>query len=68
MPKCHITDCNNKAILIVGSCNYCKHNYCGTHRLPEEHLCENMEELRKNKFNLNAKKVMSEKCVATKTT
>lgn len=66
MPKCQLEICSTKCAIIIGYCSYCKNNFCGQHRLPEDHMCENMEDCKKKKFNLNAKKVMSEKCVSKK--
>lgn len=64
MPKCQNIDCNNKVILIVGDCKWCSKKFCGTHRLPEEHLCEGLKDMKDSKFSINAKKLMNEKCVA----
>lgn len=64
MPKCQNSDCNNKAILIVGDCKWCSKKFCGTHRLPEEHTCKGLSNMKDSKFSINAKKLMNEKCIA----
>lgn len=63
---CDFESCTERAILIVGDCRYCSLKFCGQHRLPEDHLCVNMEQCRSEKFKQNEDKVMREKCVARK--
>ena len=60
---CAIDECNNRAILIVGDCNYCNEKYCCLHRLPEAHSCKNMDICYKNAFEKNEKLVNGGKCV-----
>ena len=64
--KCKIDDCTQKAALIVGDCKFCKASYCGKHRLPEAHACENLKSCKEAAVQRNTEKVLSERCVAAK--
>ena len=63
MAKCKFPNCKNKILSVSLSCNGCKKMYCGKHRLPEDHLCENLSNLRETKKLENEKKLLNEKCV-----
>jgi len=52
--------------MIIGHCNYCNSDFCGSHRLPETHQCSAMTSCREQAFKLNAQKLESAKCVAAK--
>ena len=58
--------CQQKSATIVGNCRYCQLNYCSAHRLPESHLCPNMEDCKRQSFEKNSHTVLSGKCVALK--
>lgn len=58
--------CLKKTAPIIGDCKFCKLKFCGAHRLPEAHCCYSMQKCRDQSFQQNEKKVLSEKCVATK--
>ncbi|KAI8891939.1 polyubiquitin [Globomyces pollinis-pini] len=64
--RCNHAGCNDKIVKIVGQCRYCNMGYCGKHRLPESHSCENMVEVREGAHQKLAGKLLNEKCVASK--
>jgi ubiquitin C len=64
--KCAFGDCINKPVLIVGDCKFCTSKFCGKHRLPEDHACQNMKACREQSFMKNKVKLEREKCVASK--
>lgn len=64
--RCQFPTCNEKAILIVGDCRWCKSSFCHSHRLPESHQCINYGECKKNSFDRNAKLLSNMKCVSSK--
>lgn len=64
--KCCLSDCHERVAKIIGTCRYCSNNYCGKHRLPESHACENIQNCRQQSFEKNSSKLMGEKCVADK--
>lgn len=63
---CALDECNSRAVLIVGDCNYCKEKYCSLHRLPEDHLCKNIAICNKKAFEKNERLVNGGKCVSEK--
>ncbi|PQE10954.1 an1-type zinc finger protein [Rutstroemia sp. NJR-2017a WRK4] len=40
---CTLKDCKDKALPIVGDCGFCNKNFCGKHRLLEDHKCDGLE-------------------------
>ena len=64
--KCFIDQCLDRVAKIVGSCRYCEHSYCGKHRLPESHACENISSCRQESHERNSDKLLNGKCVADK--
>ncbi|KJE88666.1 hypothetical protein CAOG_08398 [Capsaspora owczarzaki ATCC 30864] len=64
--KCPFEGCSAKTALVIGDCKYCKSSFCGTHRLAETHKCPGLQDCRKQAFDKNANKLISEKCVAAK--
>jgi predicted nucleic acid binding AN1-type Zn finger protein len=52
--------------VIYNSFRYCSMGYCGKHRLPESHDCENILELKQESHDKLAGKLLNEKCVASK--
>lgn len=64
--RCQYPTCNEKAILIVGDCRWCKSSFCHTHRLPESHQCINYSDCKKYSFDRNAELVGNMKCVSSK--
>lgn len=64
--KCPIEGCFDKVIKIVGDCKYCNSQFCSLHRLPEQHFCSQIGDLKKASFERNSDKLIKEKCVADK--
>ncbi|PRP82690.1 hypothetical protein PROFUN_10054 [Planoprotostelium fungivorum] len=64
--KCGFGDCNQKPVLIVGDCKFCTSKFCGKHRLPEDHVCPQMQSCRDQSFMKNKMKLESERCIASK--
>ncbi|KAI0314272.1 hypothetical protein OF83DRAFT_1137626 [Amylostereum chailletii] len=67
--RCQFTgeqQCNQAALRIVGQCSHCNAQFCSTHRLPEHHACNNMEDCRQEAFNRNKAKLESERTVSAK--
>jgi predicted nucleic acid binding AN1-type Zn finger protein len=58
--------CKLRALKLVGFCNHCKNNYCSKHRLPETHMCENLENIKINQRILLEARLESEKSVNSK--
>jgi predicted nucleic acid binding AN1-type Zn finger protein len=66
LPVCGRETCNKKANAMIGTCSYCTLQFCSHHRLPEDHACMGMQRCRQVAFDLNAKTLRSQKCVAAK--
>ncbi|KAJ3184081.1 hypothetical protein HDU85_001932 [Gaertneriomyces sp. JEL0708] len=64
--RCHKGDCNERVVKIIGDCRYCMHKFCTRHRLPELHLCSNMQKCRDTSAKRLKNKLLGEKCVAEK--
>lgn len=62
------TPCNSAVLRIVGECPHCRSQFCGTHRLPEHHNCNHLEDCRQAAFDRNKAKLESERTVASKMT
>ncbi|KAH8833849.1 hypothetical protein DL96DRAFT_1703488 [Flagelloscypha sp. PMI_526] len=60
------TQCNQAALRMVGTCPHCSHNFCGSHRMPEQHQCNNLEDCRMQAFERNKAKLESERTVSSK--
>ncbi|KAI0692390.1 nuclear protein [Cytidiella melzeri] len=58
--------CNSAALRIVGQCPHCRADFCGTHRMPEHHNCQNLASCRQQAFEKNKAKLESERTVASK--
>ena len=63
---CACEGCNGRVAMIIGHCNYCASDFCGTHRLPETHACSAMQSCKSAAFDRNAERLEAGKCVATK--
>jgi len=63
--KCILENCNNK-ISIIGECKWCNQHFCNQHRLPESHLCINLNDCKKNAFTSNQNTLNKNKTVAVK--
>ena len=64
--RCFLEGCSDRIAKIIGDCRYCSSKFCGKHRLPETHLCPNMQTCKQQSFEKNSNKLMNEKCVANK--
>lgn len=64
--RCAFQSCPDKRVKIIGDCRYCQSKFCARHRLPEDHLCENLTSCRKAAHEKNSAKLLSERCVASK--
>jgi ubiquitin C len=64
--RCNSTGCNDKIVKIIGICKYCSMGYCGKHRIPESHNCENLFTCKQESHERLAGKLLKEKCVASK--
>ena len=71
MPKkkktfCKFDSCNGRYVPLIGDCSYCELKYCEIHRLPEDHHCDKINDCKKESFNQNKAKLLSEKTVSKK--
>jgi len=64
--KCCFGECSKRVVLITGDCRFCQSQFCGSHRLPEDHACQSMDSCRQAAFDRNKNKLMNEKCVSQK--
>ncbi|KAG9016362.1 hypothetical protein FRB90_003112 [Tulasnella sp. 427] len=64
--KSEETTCNSAAIRIVGDCPHCEAHFCGQHRLPEQHACQNLESCKAAAFERNREKLEGERTVSSK--
>lgn len=58
--KCNYENCKRKIALIIGDCKYCRTQFCAEHRLPEDHLCTGLSTCKKEHFDKNKIKLISE--------
>ena len=63
---CCFTDCKTRCAIIFGDCKFCNNSFCGGHRLPEQHVCENYNECKSSAFEKNKKIVVNGKCENSK--
>lgn len=64
--RCAYNNCTSKVVKIIGDCRYCNSKYCGRHRLPESHSCDNITSCRQDAYDKNTSKLLRERCVASK--
>jgi len=64
--KCAHKECSSRPVLIIGDCKFCNSKFCGSHRLPESHLCTGIQACRDQHFLKNKLKLENEKCVSPK--
>jgi predicted nucleic acid binding AN1-type Zn finger protein len=46
MKRCNFTNCKNKLSFSLYDtlfCKYCSKHFCFIHRLPEDHICSNLQ-------------------------
>ncbi|KAJ3203085.1 hypothetical protein HDU67_010397 [Dinochytrium kinnereticum] len=65
-PRCGKEGCADRAVRTIGDCRHCQKKFCGKHRLPEAHICPNLQSCREEAMAKNASKLLNEKCVASK--
>lgn len=58
--------CSRKVNMLIGKCKYCSQTYCASHRLPEQHQCENIKSCKEEHYIKNKERVLNEKCVGDK--
>lgn len=44
-PRCAFRGCSDRPQLISGTCDLCEKDFCGKHRLYEDHNCPQLEEV-----------------------
>jgi len=66
LKKCPIDECFDKVAKIIGDCKFCELQFCSLHRLPEQHRCSHIVDVKKASFDRNSSKLLKEKCVADK--
>lgn len=64
---CSFTDCKSK-VCIIGKCKYCQCVYCTQHRLPEDHMCSQLQKVKHDAYATNSNILMQCKTVAKKYT
>lgn len=62
---CSLENCKRKAAVIVGHCAYCSKGFCLTHRLPEQHKCSQICQLREIASS-KLKKKLNDEAINTK--
>lgn len=58
--------CRSKIGLLEFVCNFCKQKFCTHHRLPEDHICPNLEAAKNKHKELNTKNLLESVCVSSK--
>ena len=66
--RCESENCKQKILSIGIQCKYCSKKFCAKHRIPEDHHCPGLEELRKSENMKNETNLMENKTVANKVT
>lgn len=64
--KCGFEGCKNKILSISINCNKCKLFFCSNHRLPEDHLCTHLQEIKDEAHANLSNTLQQQKCVAAK--
>jgi predicted nucleic acid binding AN1-type Zn finger protein len=60
-PKCDATECSDRAQRFnAGECD-CGGNYCGAHRLMEDHTCPLLESCKAELYERNAAQLLKER-------
>jgi len=65
LSKCCFESCKRKQSRIIGDCAYCKSSFCTNHRLPEDHVCPDIDTCRKQQFDKNGDELMKNKIKPT---
>jgi len=64
--RCAFDNCKNKILSIGINCHKCKLYYYGNHRLPEDHKCDYLQEIKDDAHNNLSATLISQKCVSAK--
>ncbi|KAL8766103.1 MAG: hypothetical protein Q9209_007001 [Squamulea sp. 1 TL-2023] len=64
--RCTFKDCKDQAQRIVGDCSFCQGQFCGKHRMLEDHKCSGLEDCKKESHERNADKLNSERTIVVK--
>ena len=64
--KCKVKECGKRAAEIVGTCKFCRGEYCLNHRIVETHSCSGMETCRQQALSKNTNVLLKNKCTSTK--
>ncbi|KAL8883188.1 MAG: hypothetical protein Q9192_007377 [Flavoplaca navasiana] len=64
--RCTFKDCKDHAQRIVGDCSFCQGQFCGKHRMLEDHKCSGLEDCKKESHDRNADKLNSERTIVVK--
>ena len=64
--RCAFSGCKNKILSVGINCHKCKLYFCSNHRLPEEHICPHMQEIKEEAYANLSNTLQQQKCVATK--
>ncbi|QSZ32915.1 hypothetical protein DSL72_002498 [Monilinia vaccinii-corymbosi] len=59
--KCNYKDCGVAAQRIVGHCGFCEGEFCGKHRMLEDHKCVKLEDCKKQCHDRNAAQLNAER-------
>ena len=64
--RCDFKKCKRPCGLLSIKCEYCENLFCSGHRLTEDHKCKNILDQKKEKREINSKKLEAEKCIPKK--
>ncbi|CCE28241.1 hypothetical protein E4U22_004474 [Claviceps purpurea] len=59
--RCSLKECREPAQRIIGDCGFCSGQFCGKHRLLEDHKCSGLEDCKKQSHERNAAQLESER-------
>lgn len=61
--RCCFPDCQKKILSLALDCDKCHQFYCSTHRLPEDHICLCLDEMKKRAYEANREVLEGNKLV-----
>jgi len=64
--RCTFKECRDFAQRIIGDCAFCEGNFCGKHRLLEDHKCDGLEDCKKESHERNKEQLERERTVVIK--
>jgi len=64
--RCTYKECKDAAQRIIGDCGFCEGNFCGKHRLLEDHKCEGLEDCKKESHERNKEQLERERTLVVK--